>query len=1092
MSTCHRLPYFAAVLAIASIAAGALSAAELPAPFLAGDFAAGADPGYFEPQEMAAIGGKIYFSGIDPDQGREPWVSDGSAAGTRRLGDLCYGECGSYPSGFAAAGGSVVFRAMNSLDRAAVYRLEADGGIHEILSFDYDIPEWAPLGSTVFFATRYGEVFRTDGTREGTRLIAQLGPHPSFELPQKMAAVNGAVYYADAGKLYRIAENDEAPQAIFTFDAGPAPWPEVVAYQAIDAGRFVFSLCGPHGETVQCRAWASDGSAAGIRSLETDGQLNESDGNFVAFGGRVYFTTYDYLPEPHYSLLSTDGTPEGTRLETWPGQYASLLGATASHLFVSSFEGLYARDAAGEYRHVADWGIFEAVGVLGDRLLVSWGESGGSHPPRPGFTRLAISDGTPEGSFDLREGRPERGAVLDGAFYCGFAGPGGRGLLRSDGSLAGTELVKESADVPRSGTPRPYRAGGAVAVETINGNVPGNLLHRLDPQTLATQPVGEGPLSVTLAGGGRVFLTASTQGEDAPNFSYDGVALAELPFVERTQESSAFTADGHAFFFTGGYLDPLRLWESDGSAAGTRVLDELPGGYGYSLAASGDFVFYQAGGIELRIGVWDRGRGEKRLLAQRDEFMPGMLALPGGRALFRERVYHQSQADEVFWRTDGSAAGTEPFLQYSATPQVLVSAVAGNRFYLALPAVYDHVGVQGLWAGDLSDAGVRMVVPTGDRRFRLLAPAGDHLYFVYDSPQGRELGFTDGTAVGTRFFDLRPGPESSMPRELHVLDDQRLVFAASGDEAGLELWISDGTQSGTYRLTDLNPGDAASSPSDFLEVGGRLFFQASDGLHGRELWGIGLPPARPSCPEDRLCLQNDRFLVKVTAHAPDGDFPGRRALAGAESGVFTFFSQNNWEMLVKVLDGCGVNGAFWVSAAAASDVGYTLEVLDRASGLSKTWESPAGAASPILDIAAFPACELAAPERLHSPALPPAGLAGLCGDYGTDLCLGEGGRYRASLTYHTANGSGPALPVADGSADSGLFTFFSPTNWEMMVKVLDGCAVNGRVWVLAAGTTDVGWTLKFADRVTGAEKIYANPSGHAAPAVVDLGAFACD
>jgi ELWxxDGT repeat protein len=298
MSTCHRLPYFAAVLAIASIAAGALSAAELPAPFLAGDFAAGADPGYFEPQEMAAIGGKIYFSGIDPDQGREPWVSDGSAAGTRRLGDLCYGECGSYPSGFAAAGGSVVFRAMNSLDRAAVYRLEADGGIHEILSFDYDIPEWAPLGSTVFFATRYGEVFRTDGTREGTRLIAQLGPHPSFELPQKMAAVNGAVYYADAGKLYRIAENDEAPQAIFTFDAGPAPWPEVVAYQAIDAGRFMFSLCGPHGETVQCRAWASDGSAAGIRSLETDGQLNESDGNFVAFGGRVYSRPTITSPSP--------------------------------------------------------------------------------------------------------------------------------------------------------------------------------------------------------------------------------------------------------------------------------------------------------------------------------------------------------------------------------------------------------------------------------------------------------------------------------------------------------------------------------------------------------------------------------------------------------------------------------------------------------------------------------------------------------------------------------------------------------------------------------------------------------------------------
>ncbi len=39
-----------------------------------------------------------------------------------------------------------------------------------------------------------------------------------------------------------------------------------------------------------------------------------------------------------------------------------------------------------------------------------------------------------------------------------------------------------------------------------------------------------------------------------------------------------------------------------------------------------------------------------------------------------------------------------------------------------------------------------------------------------------------------------------------------------------------------------------------------------------------------------------------------------------ESGLFWFFDDDNWEMLVKVLDGCGTNGHFWVFLAAATDV----------------------------------------------------------------------------------------------------------------------------------------------------------------------------
>ncbi len=81
--------------------------------------------------------------------------------------------------------------------------------------------------------------------------------------------------------------------------------------------------------------------------------------------------------------------------------------------------------------------------------------------------------------------------------------------------------------------------------------------------------------------------------------------------------------------------------------------------------------------------------------------------------------------------------------------------------------------------------------------------------------------------------------------------------------------------------------------------------------------------------------------------------------------------------------------------------------------------------------------------------------------------------------------------VPAGTADSGLFYFFSPNNWELLVKVLNGCGINNRIWVLGAATTDVAYTLKVTDlNNPGAFKTYTNPLGVASPAVIDIEAFA--
>ena len=104
----------------------------------------------------------------------------------------------------------------------------------------------------------------------------------------------------------------------------------------------------------------------------------------------------------------------------------------------------------------------------------------------------------------------------------------------------------------------------------------------------------------------------------------------------------------------------------------------------------------------------------------------------------------------------------------------------------------------------------------------------------------------------------------------------------------------------------------------------------------------------PACPPQSQCLADGQFEVRVTAHAPDGDFIGKRAAGTAESAVFTFFSANNWEMLVKVLDGCAINNHYWVFAAATTDVEYVLTVTDTATGEAVGYFNPLDQASPAI------------------------------------------------------------------------------------------------------------------------------------------------
>jgi ELWxxDGT repeat protein len=101
------------------------------------------------------------------------------------------------------------------------------------------------------------------------------------------------------------------------------------------------------------------------------------------------------------------------------------------------------------------------------------------------------------------------------------------------------------------------------------------------------------------------------------------------------------------------------------------------------------------------------------------------------------------------------------------------------------------------------------------------------------------------TATGTIYDDddvvpyqLKEFNSIANPVSTLVLADGRVLFSNTDVDHGTELWISDGTDAGTYMLKDLNPGDVNSSPLSFYlnTTNNVVLFQATTAANGREVW----------------------------------------------------------------------------------------------------------------------------------------------------------------------------------------------------------------------------------------------------------------
>ncbi len=262
--------------------------------------------------------------------------------------------------------------------------------------------------------------------------------------------------------------------------------------------------------------------------------------------------------------------------------------------------------------------------------------------------------------------------------------------------------------------------------------------------------------------------------------------------------------------------------------------------------------------------------------------------------------------------------------------------------------------------------------------------------------------------------------------------------------------------------------------------------------------------------DDVVCL--GRFQVEAEWTAHDG-VAGRGVAERLtrDTGDFWFFSRENIELIVKVLDGCAINGHRWVGIAGLTDVGVTATVRDLQVGTVRSWTSEVGGLfEPVLDTSAF-VCEPAsdallgggvvlsgAPRGLLESALDgsvaldqrPSPADDSCGGPEGTLCLAHGA-YGVRASWRAGDRAGDATGIRR-TADTGMFWFFNPENIELAVKVVNGCALNGHRWVLMGGLTDVAVDVEVTEAASGGTRMYGSPGGEPFRTLFDARAFRCE
>ncbi len=182
-------------------------------------------------------------------------------------------------------------------------------------------------------------------------------------------------------------------------------------------------------------------------------------------------------------------------------------------------------------------------------------------------------------------------------------------------------------------------------------------------------------------------------------------------------------------------------------------------------------------------------------------------------------------------------------------------------------------------------------------------------------------------------------------------------------------------------------------------------------------------------------------------------------------------------LVLKVVDGRPANGHLWLFAARLTGWEHELTVEDVESGGVVDLTARHGPPTSMVDATSLPPLPEAAPV-----------LAQATAESGDSVLPLWGGRLLASVTWaHPGDGAGTATAVAVGDR-GGYFWFRQPGSPEVAVRIVDGWAVNQRLWVFVGGLTSAAYSLTVLDTQEGAVWTYEHPQG-AVASFVDIEAL---
>ncbi|MBN1459851.1 MAG: hypothetical protein JXA57_09945 [Armatimonadetes bacterium] len=781
------------------------------------------------------LNGILYFGGPGISGSKALWVSDGTPEGTLPFVD-----------------------SISRPDLEASY----SGGDLAVASF---------AGKTVFRAadTAHGaELWVTDGTAEGTGLIADILSGPEGSRPFDFTEF--------AGRLFFVASNEEDCRGLWETDG-------------ISSVRLVATLacCCPRIRGVaiellfidnESTLFVSDGTPEGtlpfgelIGRGDVDWSLPDYSTPPVQLHGRVFLIGED--DEHGRELWVSDGTTGGTYLvrDIMPGPLPSDPSILALALAGERVFFFAEDDVNGRELWVSD-GTTDGTNLVVD--LFAGEASSGSYGPvasSPWFPdgvffvadggsgpQLWASDGSPDGTYRIREFESTKtgGSLPSGYVRSGdklyFAANGlasGRGLWVTDGTESGTYPLSAAIlnlDFFPVGVllgeilafPKPIVQGHSDwALWRTDGTIEGTSEIASGLPRLDSSLVRANDHVFALCDGGLLFTDGSVQGTvliELPAFMGLGVA----------GEAEPVFAAGEIFYFTPVMSDDVAhgFWRSDGTTEGTY---SLPVEISSKTAVLGEWLYFGGYSNEEGSGLYRTdGTAEGTSLVR--SLSTGYL-----NALSRvtDAVYFViGEWDEGagLWRSDGTSSGT---LQVHAGAISNFLRVGQGLFFLQETS---------LWHSNGTSTGTNLV-GAFDGGAELVGEMGNRLLFTTPSETACKLWISDGTQRGTAMIAELP---SSQLEPLQATPDYSFfVTCASPFEfpcASRQLWVTDGTSEGTHPVSpDVNgqtypvgfvahygrPGVWYNYDSTIFE--GELFIAADDGVHGSELMAVPVPEIVP-------------------------------------------------------------------------------------------------------------------------------------------------------------------------------------------------------------------------------------------------------